>query len=190
MGADTHGQKSALRRDSKDRRRSKCGTGKRSTRRRPTPRATRVPKAKIGRCSFVDFGKNMQHSPDGKAYLVAQGDTRPNPQTAYAACDQAYLLRVKPSPTTMNNPRAYEFFGGRGKDGKPIWTSDFKKMQPLLEWNDHMDCVTVTYDPPLKKYLMWITDSRGPNNDCRGAFRLLSPGIQRGDGSPGGWSST
>ncbi len=137
-----------------------------------SPYAKGVPgtKVKIGAPHFVDFGKNMQHSPDGKAYLVAQGDTRPNPQTAYAACDQAYLLRVKPSPATMNNPRAYEFFAGHGKDGKPIWTSDFKEIQPLLEWNNHMGCVTITYDSPLKKYLMWITDSRGPNNDCCGAF--------------------
>ena len=28
---------------------------------------------KIGAPHFVDFGKNMQHSPDGKAYLVAHG---------------------------------------------------------------------------------------------------------------------
>jgi hypothetical protein len=28
---------------------------------------------KIGAPKFVDFGKNMEHSPDGKAYLVAHG---------------------------------------------------------------------------------------------------------------------
>jgi len=28
---------------------------------------------KIGSPHFVDFGKNMEHSPDGKAYLVAHG---------------------------------------------------------------------------------------------------------------------
>ena len=118
----------------------------------------------------MDFGKNMQHSPDGKAYLVAQGDTRPIVQTAYAASDQAFLVRVKPSPGTMNDPQAYEYFGGHDKVGKPLWTSDFAKIKPLFEWNDHMGCVTMTYNSPLKKYLVWVTDTRGPNNDCAGAF--------------------
>ena len=33
---------------------------------------------KIGAPHFVDFGKNMEHSPDGKAYLVAHGAARPD----------------------------------------------------------------------------------------------------------------
>ena len=32
---------------------------------------------KIGSPHFVDFGKNMEHSPDGKAYLVAHGVPSP-----------------------------------------------------------------------------------------------------------------
>ena len=40
----------------------------------------------------------MEHSPDGKAYLLAQGQTsRPTPPSAYAASDQAYLIRVTPA---------------------------------------------------------------------------------------------
>jgi len=34
-------------------------------------------KVRIGAPHFVDFGRNMQHSPDGKAYLV--GQARPDP---------------------------------------------------------------------------------------------------------------
>ena len=33
-------------------------------------------KVKIGAPHFVDFGKNMEYSPDGKAYLVGQGATQ------------------------------------------------------------------------------------------------------------------
>ena len=38
------------------------------------------------------------------------------------------------------------------------WIRDFKKIKPLVEWNNHMGCVTATYAPGLKKYLMCVTD--------------------------------
>ena len=41
---------------------------------------------------------------------------------------------------------------------KPIWTGDFSKIKPIADWNDNMGCVTMTYDAPLKKYLMCVTD--------------------------------
>ena len=37
-------------------------------------------KVKMGSPHFVDFGKNMQYSPDGKAYLVGHGATDPDPK--------------------------------------------------------------------------------------------------------------
>ena len=60
-------------------------------------------KVKIGAPHFVDFGKNMEHSPDGKAYLVAHGASRPDAEVAWIAGDEAYLLRVTPSPETIND---------------------------------------------------------------------------------------
>jgi hypothetical protein len=118
---------------------------------------------KMGCPHFVDFGKNMEHSPDGKAYLVGMGAEAEDPKPRYAnlswiTADQVYLARVKPSARTINDIRAYEFYGGRGADGKPDWSSDFSRIRPLLDWNDNMGCVTVTYDPPLRKYLMCVTD--------------------------------
>jgi hypothetical protein len=141
---------------------------------------------KMGAPHFVDFGKNMEHSPDGKAYLVGMGaeenDATPRPcikpgkpgtpfegspgctnafahaNLSWITADQVYLARVTPSPETINDLKAYEFFAGHEADGKPIWTSDFKQIKPLLEWNNHMGCVTVTYVPGLKKYLMCVTD--------------------------------
>ena len=119
---------------------------------------------KIGAPHFVDFGKNMEHSPDGKAYLVAQGsDLKFYPPTRFAnlswiTADQVYLYRVTPSLETMNDPSAYEFYAGKDSSGNDIWTTDFKEMQPLLEWQNNMGAVTVTYNAPLKKYLMCVTD--------------------------------
>ena len=151
----------------------------------PEPRKFLGP-VKMGAPHFVDFGKNMEHSPDGKAYLIGMGaeenDPKPRPciklgkpgeayqvvegctsdfahaNLSWITADQAYLARVTPSPETINDPKAYEFFAGHDSSGQPVWTRDFKKIKPLVEWNNHMGCVTATYVPGLKKYLMCVTD--------------------------------
>ncbi len=170
---------------------------------------------KMGAPHFVDFGKNMEHSPDGKAYLVAMGaelnDPQPRPcihkvagdemfapncsceegmhlemrpgelanenravyeeafrsvegkpfahgNLSWISADQVYLARVTPSPETINDRSAYEYFGGHDASGEPVWTSEFSAIKPLLDWNNNMGCVTITYNAPLKKYLMCVTD--------------------------------
>jgi len=118
---------------------------------------------KLGTPHFVDFGRNMEHSPDGKAYLVGHGalDHDPAPRIAgnsWIAGDAVYLARVVPSPTTLNDPASYEFYAGRGKNGRPIWSRAFTDIRPLASWNNRMGCTTITYDAPLRKYLMCVTD--------------------------------
>ncbi len=118
---------------------------------------------KIGAPHFVDFGKNMEHSPDGKAYLVAHGasvdDEKPRPgNLSWISGDEIYLIRVTPSPENMNNRDEYEYFAGYDAAGLPLWTGDFNQIAPIFEWNNHAGCVTMTYNPGLKKYLMCITD--------------------------------
>jgi hypothetical protein len=118
---------------------------------------------KIGSPKFIDFGKNMEHSPDGKAYLVGYGAEENDPKPRYAnlswiSGDQVYLTRVKPSIQNINDESKYEYFGGYDNKGQPIWSYDFKNIKPLLEWNNNMGCVTITYNAPLSKYLMCVTD--------------------------------
>jgi hypothetical protein len=118
---------------------------------------------KIGSPKFVDFGKNMEHSPDGKAYLVGYGAQENDPKPRYAnlswiSGDQVYLTRVLPSVETINDESKYEYFAGHDKDGEPLWSDDFGQIKPLLEWNNNMGCVTITYNAPLEKYLMCVTD--------------------------------
>jgi hypothetical protein len=128
----------------------------------PEPKKFMGP-VKMGAPHFVDFGKNMEHSPDGKAYLLAMGAEEHDPKPRYAnlswiSADQIYLARVTPRPETINDLKAYEFFAGHDPHGQPVWTGDFSKIKPLLDWNNHMGCVTATYVPGLKKYLMCVTD--------------------------------
>ena len=111
---------------------------------------------KIGSPHFVDFGRNLEHSPDGTAYLVAHGASdgtnRRFAFNSWITGDEIYLLRVTPDIATMNAATKYEFWDGTG------WTHDFSKIKPIAAWRDHMGCVTMTYDAPLKKFLMCVTD--------------------------------
>ncbi len=118
---------------------------------------------KIGAPHFVDFGQNLEHSPDGKAYLVAHGASdginRRFGYNSWITGDNIYLIRVTPSIENMNDASKYEFYAGQA-DGEPVWTDDFTKIEPIASWKDHLGCVTMTYDAPLKKYLMCVTDGR------------------------------
>lgn len=118
---------------------------------------------KIGAPHFVDFGKNMVYSPDGKAYLVGHGATidDPNPRPAnnsWISGDQVYLTRVTPSVENINDISKYEFFCGYNQENIAIWSTDINQIKPIFEWNNHCGCVTITYNPILKKYIMSITD--------------------------------
>ena len=120
-------------------------------------------KVKMGVPHVVDFGKDMQYSPDGKAYLVAHGssDPDPNPRDAdlsWITADEIYLARVKPSIHNMDDASKYEFLAGHDAKGNAIWTHDFSRIKPMLKWDNNMGSVTMTYDAPLKKYLMAVTD--------------------------------
>jgi hypothetical protein len=157
------------------------------------------PDVKIGEPHFVDFGTDLKYSPDGKAYLVAFGAktelaaARPkqtrmpslppeNPDWNWGDC--VYLLRVTPSPAMINEASNYEYYGGNDAAGKPIWTRDFAKIKPVVEWANHMGQVAVTYIPALKKYIMCITDGHnysGPFNtyflesgEMTGPWRMVS----------------
>ncbi len=118
---------------------------------------------KMGAPHFVDFGRNMEHSPDAKAYLVGHGAVQPDMEDRIANLswitgDQVYLARVIPSPAAINDGGRYEFFAGHDETGRPVWTKDFGRISPLAEWANAMGCVTITYIAPLKKYLMCVTD--------------------------------
>jgi hypothetical protein len=118
---------------------------------------------KMGAPHFVDFGRNMQHSPDGKAYLVGHGampgDAQPRPANlSWITGDQIYLARVRPGIERMNDRSQYEFWGGFDPHSRMVWTRDFSRIRPIFEWNNNAGCVTMTYNAPLRRYLMCVTD--------------------------------
>lgn len=112
---------------------------------------------RFGAPHFADLGRDMEHSPDGYAYLVGHGalDSDPTPRPANASWitgDSIFIARVQPSPETINDRKAWQFWDGKG------WTGDFARIRPLLDWNNHMGNVSITYNAPLKKFLLAVTD--------------------------------
>jgi hypothetical protein len=108
---------------------------------------------KIGSPHFVDFGKNMEHSPDGKAYMVAHGAEVDDPASSFwnaswITGDNIYLLRVTPSVENINDASKWEFYAGKDAVGNALWTNDFSQIRSLLEWNNNMGCVPPPTMPP------------------------------------------
>ena len=106
---------------------------------------------KIGAPHFVDFGKNMEHSPDGKAYLTGHGasvgpEGRRFAYNSWMTGDEIYLVRVTPGIETINDVSSYEFFAGPDASGKPIWSRDFREIKPLVSLQDwlyiHSNCLS------------------------------------------------
>jgi hypothetical protein len=112
---------------------------------------------KLGALHVVDFGQNMEHSPDGKAYLIGHGASRRGAHASWIAGDEIYLVRVTPSIATIDDPAAYEFFAGHDDAGRAIWAADLAAIQPLLAWQGHLGCVTITFNAPLRRYFMCIS---------------------------------
>lgn len=138
-------------------------------------------KVKIGIPHFVDFGRNMEHSPDGRAYMVAHGavDPDPNPRPANLSWingDQIYLLRVTPSVATINDPGAWEFFAGHDVEGKATWTSSLDLARPILDWNNRCGNVSMTWNPALGRYFMFVTDG-WPTTDTMDTYLLESTSL-------------
>jgi hypothetical protein len=118
---------------------------------------------KIGVMHFVDYGKNMQHSPDGKAYLVGHGvaPDAPHPRlgaVSWLSGDAIYLMRVSLSPETVNDASQYEFFAGYDSPGVARWSHRVEDMLPMLEWKNHLGSAAITYHPVLDRYFMCVAD--------------------------------
>ncbi len=128
----------------------------------PEPATMNGP-VKFGVPHVVDFGKNMENSPDGKMYMVAHGSLQKDQEDrkanlSWTTGDQIYLCRVTPSPETVNDANSYEYFGGYDARNKPVWTHSLLQAKPILDWNNTCGGATITYNKPLKKYLMCVTN--------------------------------
>ena len=93
-----------------------------------------------------------------QAFKQVDGKPFAHANLSWITADQVYLARVTPSPETINDSRPTSSSPGTIPPESRSGRDDFAKIKPLLEWNNHMGCVTATWVPGLKKYLMCVTD--------------------------------
>ncbi len=115
---------------------------------------------RIGSPHFVDFGKNMQYSPDGKGYLVCHGAELASAVHNWIEGDNVYLIRVTPSTANINNASAYQYYAGNDAFSNPIWSNNYSAIKPIISWPGHLGCVTMTYNAPLNRYFMCVTKGK------------------------------
>jgi hypothetical protein len=111
---------------------------------------------KFGTPHWVDFGQELEHSPDGKAYLVAHGAVAPGSTEMWMLGDQVYLARVTPTVANIGDKTKWEFYAG-GHGSAARWVSgDVSKATPLLEFTNHTGSTTMTYFAAIKKFVITI----------------------------------
>jgi len=113
-------------------------------------------KVKFGAPHVVDFGRNMEFSPDGKFYVVAHGADRANDYEGWMQGSQVYLARAPPAPSTLNDAAVYEFYTG-GHGPAATWSSRLADAAPLVSWGNRTGVVTLGWHPLLEKYILVVS---------------------------------
>jgi len=123
-------------------------------------------RVKFGTPHWVDFGQELEHSPDGKAYIISHGATSATSTEMWVQGDQVYMARVDPTIASINDKSKWEFYaGGHGAGAKWV-AGDVSKAEPIVDWTNHTGCATMTYFAGIKKYVMTInTASHYPTMD-------------------------
>ncbi len=112
-------------------------------------------------------GRELEHSPDGYAYLAGHGTYDSDGSVNWSSGDAVSLARVRPAPETINDPTAWEFFAGHSNTGEPRWSHNFAEIAPVLTWPGGAGCVNITYHPHMKRYfgflcVGWADGDSGP----------------------------
>lgn len=111
--------------------------------------------AKLRVLHAVNFGQDNRLSPDGKVYLTAHGFAGGAGRNDWDKGDAIYLCRVGAKPRLINNPKAYEFFAGQDAKGRPRWSKNVTDSRPILEWANHLGSEGLTWNPGLKKFILF-----------------------------------
>jgi len=116
-------------------------------------------KVRMGAPHAVDFGRNNEHSPDGRLYMVATGAETPDSHESWMQGDSVYLARTvgAPDAASVNTAGAWEFWAGGA------WTASLAAAKPLLVWPGRTGVVTLSWHPTLGKYIMVVST---PSSGC------------------------
>ena len=111
--------------------------------------------APLGNLTFIDSGVQGGQHPDG--YVYAIGTEREfNASTLL-------LGRVQPGVENVTDPSKWQWYAGMVTgplgDPQPVWLSSVSTAKPVVDWSSHITYPQMTYDKPLKRYLLTFTYS-------------------------------
>ena len=158
---------------------------------------------------FAHFGMGYSDAPDTFVYLYAL-DAGLFWGTSLTARANTYLLRVPSSQILV--PTAYQYFGGLNSNGRPIWTTNKYRRQPIFVDNNPdqsgpvpggtysfsmgMGIGEALYDVPLGRYL---ATAQGAKIGQAAVYEAPNPwgpwsviyysNISPANGGTGGWGN-
>jgi len=108
---------------------------------------------RFGSPHVVDFGRNMESSPDGNMYIVGHGSIQAHAIANWMNADAVYLARIHPSIETINDGSQWEFFTG---DEEEWVRGNVSRAEPLFVWLNRTGCVTMTFVAALARYVVVV----------------------------------
>jgi hypothetical protein len=114
---------------------------------------------RLGVPRFADLGPNLEHSPDGRAYLIGKGCAKNDGvHCSFMTGDSAFLARTRVpfsvliasrNVTALNLADSWEFSASNG-----VWVETLDKALPIIDWPTGVGGLTLTYNAPLGKFII------------------------------------
>jgi CubicO group peptidase (beta-lactamase class C family) len=119
--------------------------------------------------TFLNFGKNYAGARDEFVYVYS-----PDSNSAYETADHLTLARVP--KTQLSGRRAYRFFAGLDASGRPRWTPEIEQREAVFTHTDRCYRTSVTYNAPLRRYLLVHTLAIASSRDRAGRLDMRFSG--------------
>lgn len=105
-----------------------------------------VGKIKFGAPQVVDMGIDLEHSPDGKFYLLGHGAEHSDEPQAWMQGSSVYMARCNPTVADVNDKSKWEFYSGTsGHEGEASWSrGDVGAATPLFVWPNRTGVATMS----------------------------------------------
>ena len=114
---------------------------------------------KFGAPAFLTFGPgNTRTPPELGSYVYAISN-----DGNWASGDHVFLGRVPRDQVTSR--RAWQFYKGKTSDNQPVWSSEEKEAIPVFSDPGHVGHPTITYNEPLKRYILCISSDVVPHRE-------------------------
>ena len=111
--------------------------------------------APLGNLTFIDGGTRGGAYPDGYVYAIG------TPREFNAS--SLILGRIRPGVENITDPARWQWFAGLQTDSgghrSLRWSSTLGSAAPVFRWGSHITYPQMTYDKPLRRYLLTFTYS-------------------------------